>query len=198
MHRLKDRKWLFIFWGIIGISLLGFIPGSTVKKLPGTDDKEIHWMSFDEAVKRNEAHPKKIFIDVYTQWCGWCKKMDADTYTNPAIISYINKYYYAVRLDAETSDTFHFKGHDFFNVKPHTRGYTNELASSLLDGKLAYPTTVYMDENVQRLTFVQSYISATDLMPILKYFAEDKYKTMKFDDFKNSEENTKGGSGTGK
>ena len=155
-------------------------------------------MSFDEAVKLNQAHPKKIFIDVYTQWCGWCKKMDAETYTDPAIISYINKYFYAVRLDAETADTFHFKGHDFYNPKPHTRGYTNELASSLLDGKLGYPTTVYMDENIERLTYVQSYISAADLMPILKYFAEDKYKTMKFDDFKKAEEGGSSGASAGK
>jgi len=180
MYRLKNRKYLLLFLSIIAISSFGFISGG------GGDDKEIHWMNFDEAVKLNQKHPKKIFIDVYTQWCGWCKKMDADTYTDPAIISYINKYYYAVRLDAETADTFHFKDHKFYNPQPHTRGTVNELASSLLDGKLGYPTTVYMNENVERLTYVQSYINAADLMPILKYFAEDKYKTMKFDDFKKS------------
>lgn len=184
MKLFKNKKWIFIFLAFIGISSFGFISKG------GGDEKGIHWMSFDEAVKLNEKHPKKIFIDVYTQWCGWCKKMDAETYTDPAIINYINANFYAVRLDAETADTFHFKDHKFFNPKPHTRGYTNELASSLLDGKMGYPTTVYMDENVQRLTYVQSYISAADLMPILQYFAENKYKTMKFEDFKKTYANT--------
>lgn len=179
MDRLKSKKWLFLFLCIIGLSSFEFIS-------MGGDDKEIHWMSFDDAVKLNEKHPKKIFIDVFTEWCGWCKKMDGDTYKDPSIISYINKNFYAVRLDAETADTFHFKDHKFYNTKPHTRGYVNELASSLLDGKLGYPTTIYMDENFGRLTYVQSYISATDLMPILKYFAENKYLTMKFDDYKKS------------
>lgn len=192
MSRLKNRKSVFIFLCIIGISSFGFISAG------GGDDKGIHWMNFDEAVKLDQKHPKKIFIDVYTQWCGWCKKMDADTYTDPAIINYINKYYYAVRLDAETADTFHFKGHAFYNQMPHTKGYVNELAYSLLDGKLGYPTTVYMNENFERLTYVQSYISATDLMPILKYFAEDKYKTMKFDDFKKSLEQNAAGTAAGK
>ena len=178
MRRLKIRYWLLFALVIIGILSFGFISGG--------DDKEIHWMSFDEAVALNQKHPKKVFIDVYTQWCGWCKKMDADTYTNPQIIDYINKNYYAVRLDAECADTFHFKDHKFYNVKPHTKGYTNELASSLLDGKLTYPTTVYMDENFGRLTFVQTYATAADLLPILRYFAENKYKTMKFEDFKKS------------
>lgn len=187
----KNRKWLFIVLCIIGISSFGFIPG-------GGGDKEVHWMSFDEAVKLDAKHPKKIFIDVYTQWCGWCKKMDADTYTNPTVVSYLNKYYYAVRLDAETADTFHFKDHKFFNPQPHTKGYTNELASSLLDGKLGYPTTVYMDEKFERLTYVQSYVTATDLMPILKYFAEDKYKTMNFDDYKKSETSGSNGASSGR
>lgn len=178
----KNRSWIIGLLCILGIGSLSCI------SLQEGDDNQVHWISFDEAVKLNQQHPKKIFIDVYTQWCGWCKKMDAETYTDPAIISYLNKYYYAVRLDAETGDTFHFKGHDFYNPKPHTRGYTNELASSLLDNKLGYPTTVYMNENFERLTYVQSYISASDLMPILKYFAENKYQTMSFTDFKKAEE----------
>lgn len=178
MRRLILKKWFFLSVVIIGISAYGFISGS--------EDTEIKWVNFDEAVKLNSAHPRKIFIDVYTPWCGWCKKMDETTYKDPGIVSYLNKNYYAVRLDAETADTFHFKDHKFYNVKPHTRGYANELASSLLDNKLAYPTTVYMDENFSRLTYLQSYASAADLKPILIYFAENKYKTMSYENFKKS------------
>lgn len=195
MFKLKLHTCLVATLLIGGFFSLGCSKDGNEKKPVGGDNSGIHWVGFDEAVKLNAQHPKKIFIDVYTQWCGWCKKMDADTYTNPDIINYINKYYYAVRLDAETADTFHFNNHVFVNTNPHTRGYTNELASSLLDGKLAYPTTVYLDEKFQRLTYIQSYISAADLMPILKYFAEEKYKTMSFDDFKKSET---GGAVTGK
>lgn len=196
MFRLKFHACLVIALLMAGVFSLGYSKGGSEKKSAGGDNDGVHWVNFDEAVKLNAQHPKKIFIDVYTQWCGWCKRMDADTYTNPDVIKYINKYYYAVRLDAETSDTFHFKDHVFSNTNPHTRGYTNELASSLLDGKLAYPTTVYMDENFQRLTYIQSYISAADLMPILKYFAEEKYKSMSFDNYKKSEAG--GGTGAGK
>jgi len=157
----------------------------------GQKAEEVKWLNFDQAVKLNQTKPRKVFIDVYTSWCGWCKKMDASTYTDSNVIAYLNKYFYCVRLDAETSDTFHFDNHLFTNPHPHQRGYTNELASSLLDGKLGYPTTVYMDEKFGRLTYLQSYATPQDLMPILKYFAMDKYKTMKYEDFKKSEQGSK-------
>jgi len=178
MVRYNSIKRILAATCIIGFSSFGFAQQSS--------QSAIHWMNFDDVVRLGETHPKKIFIDVYTPWCGWCKKMDAETYQDPKIIAYINKNFYAVHLDAETADTFHFKGHKFFNPQPHTRGYTNELASSLLDGKLGYPTTVYMDEGFSRLTYIQSYMSAADLMPILIYFAEEKYKTMSFDDYKQA------------
>lgn len=177
---LKSKKTLFLLVGIAAFLFMGF-------KKPGGDSKGIKWMNFNEAVKLNKEHPKKLFIDVYTSWCGWCKRMDADTYTDPTVIDYINKHFYAVRLDAETRDTFQFNNHTFVNAYPvGSRGAVNELASSMLDGKLGYPTQVYFDEKINRLTYVQSYLAAKDLMPILTYFGEDKYKTMKFDDYKKS------------
>jgi thioredoxin-related protein len=182
MPKVKSGKNLFFLICFIGIFTYGFIAAG--------DDSEIKWVNFDEAVKLNTAHPKKILIDIYTPWCGWCKKMDESTYKDPDIVKYINKNFYAVRLDAETADTFHFKDHKFYNPKPHTRGYVNELASSLMDNKMAYPTMVYMDESFSRLTYLQSYATAADLKPILQYFAENKYKTMSFDDFKKSVQDT--------
>src|SRR4029077_8260112 len=127
---IKYFSALLLVAGAVSVALFSFKP----------DTKEIHWMDFETAVKLSKAHPKKIIIDVYTSWCGWCKLMDATTYQDPEIIDYLNKTCYAVRLDAETKDTFHFGGHVFFN--PGTKGAVNELAYSLLDGKLGYPTTV--------------------------------------------------------
>src|SRR3982750_3389771 len=79
--------------------------GPVAAQIPAPDHESIRWMSFTDAVRENARQPKKIFIDVYTKWCGWCKRMDATTYEDAGIAKYMNENFYAVRLDAETRDT---------------------------------------------------------------------------------------------
>ncbi|MGB3078914.1 MAG: DUF255 domain-containing protein, partial [Saprospiraceae bacterium] len=46
---------------------------------------QINWLTWEEAQAKNQQHPKKFIVDVYTQWCGWCKKMDKATFEEPKI-----------------------------------------------------------------------------------------------------------------
>ena len=79
-------------------------------------------MSFEEAVERCAKEPKMVFIDVYTDWCGWCKRMDQSTFANPVIAQYMNDHFYAVKFDAERQDTITFQGHQFVGVmRPEMR-----------------------------------------------------------------------------
>ena len=44
--------------------------------------QEINWMTMDEALAAQKEEPKKIFMDVYTTWCGPCKMLDKNTFAN--------------------------------------------------------------------------------------------------------------------
>lgn len=141
----------------------------------------IQWMSFPEALAKSKAQPKKIYMDIYTGWCGWCKKMDASTFKDPAIISYMNENFYPVKFDAETHDTIVFKDKKYA-FKPEYKA--NEIAAYLLNGQMGYPTSVYFDEQMNPITAVPGFNTSEQLMPILKYFASDIYKTKKFEDYR--------------
>jgi thioredoxin-related protein len=157
-----------------------------VNNVSNKKNNEIHWLSFTEAVEANKKQKKKILIDVYTDWCGWCKKMDASTYQNPKLIDYVNKNYYPVKLDAEMSDSVVFNNHTFKKTDPAKKSAPHELAIALLNGKMGYPSTVFLDENFNMLTPVQGYLTVEQLEMYLRYFNEADYKSNQWDEFQNS------------
>jgi len=144
--------------------------------------QEVNWLSFEEAMKLNDESPRQILIDVYTDWCGWCKKMDKDTYSNAVIATYINTHFYAVKLNGEHKKDIKFNNHTFKFKKEKNTKY-HELAAALMDGKLSYPTTLFMDENKVLLNRIPGYISTVEMEKVLAYFNEKKYKTEKWGKF---------------
>ena len=148
-------------------------------------DSEIKWITWDEAIARSkeDSVPKKMFIDFYTGWCGWCKRMDATTFKDKNVVTYMNANYYPVKFDAETTDTIVFNGNSFINSEPgykkstpNSRGKVHYMAYTLLDGKLSYPSYAILDEKQTRLMIYQGAKPADQMMGILVFFATDQFK----------------------
>ena len=74
---------------------------------------EVTWMDIEQVQQVTIDTPKKVFIDFTAKWCGWCKVMDKKTFTDAAVISYLNENYYAVRLDFDSKDVFNYLGKDY-------------------------------------------------------------------------------------
>jgi len=131
------------------LPLLGLIFLLSTEGFSQTKNKEEHkdlveWMTLTEALKKQKEQPKKIFIDIYTEWCGWCKVMSKNTFSNKQIAAYINQYFYPVRFDAETTDTIEYLGKKYVN-KGVGRKPTHELAYVLTNNRPSYPTITYLD-----------------------------------------------------
>ena len=134
----------------------------------------INWMSLEEAVAAQQDEPRKIMMDVYTQWCGPCKMMMRNTFTNADVISYVNANYYAVKFDAESPNPVVYQDRTFKNPRwdPNARGRnsTHELSRAL--GVNAYPTLMYFDENGAPIAPIPGYKSPQQLEKFLRFFAE--------------------------
>ena len=137
---------------------------------------KIQWLTWEQMMKKYDKEKKKILVDVYTDWCGWCKRMDKSTFANPVIVDYINKNYYAVKFNAEQHEDIKFRGHIYKFVRSGRRGY-HEFAAALTQNQLSYPTYVFLDEDINLLQVIPGYRQAKEFEYILNFFGGDYYKT---------------------
>lgn len=163
----KSITSFFKYITLVFISFLSFNASS----------QEIEWLSWKEAAElaSAEQNPKKIFIDIYTDWCGWCKKMDKDTFQNPEVATYMSKNFYMVKLDGEGKEPIEYKGRTFKFVPSGRKGY-HEFAATLMQGRLSYPTTIFLDEEMNILSPVPGYQKPKPFLNIAKYFGDNIYK----------------------
>lgn len=142
--------------------------------------QEIKWMSMGEALEAQEKKPKKIFMDVYTSWCGPCKILDKKTLQNKQVVKYVNENYYAVKFNAEGNDEFEYKGNTFSNpnYKKGKKGRNSQhiFASSLkITG---YPTMAFFDEQGDYIFPITGYHTPSQLEIFLKMVAVNDYKAI--------------------
>lgn len=142
----------------------------------------VNWLTFEEAVERSKKEKRKIFIDVYTDWCGWCKVMDKKTFNKPEVARVLNEKYYPVKFNAEQREDVIFKGTTFKFIEYGNRG-THQLAAALLSNQLSYPSVVFLNEDFAILQIVKGYRQAPEFHKIAEFIGGDHYKTSKMEDW---------------
>lgn len=144
--------------------------------------EEVRWLTLKEAEEQCAKEAKPYLLDFYTDWCGWCKHMDKTTYANPVVISFINRYFYPVRVNAESADTLSFRGKVYPPVKNGNK-FLSSLAVEMLGGKLSYPTTIFLHDDKKINLIVPGYIDVIKMQGFLVYFVEKAFESSNVNDF---------------
>ncbi len=147
-----------------------------------TDDssnvpKKVKWMSMQEAINLNNSEPRKVIVDIYTDWCFWCKKMDEATFQHPEIVDYINDNFYAVKLDAQMTESVFFKDNEYYFDTKDLGGF-HEMAFYLTRGRLSFPSVVFLDELMNNPQPIAGFQRPVDMDKLLKFFGDNYYKQM--------------------
>ena len=160
--------WILLFSGI---------------KPPAAPRPGVQWRTLPDAEAAMKLVNKPLIIDLYTDWCGWCKVMDKKTYSDRKVVEYLEEKFYAVKLDAETREDIKWAGKTFrFNASYKT----NDIALYLTQGHLAFPTTVIIPSDGSAPQAVPGYLTPKQFEIILKYFGEGNYGRTSFEDYQKT------------
>ena len=144
--------------------------------------EEVKWYSIEEAIQLASQEPRVLLIDVYTDWCGWCKRMDANTFSDPIVAIAMNEHFYPVKLNAEGKDDIVIGERTFKYVASGNRGY-HEMAAIVTKGRLSYPTISYVDAQGKVLQAAPGYKTPEQFKVYLEYYSGETYKNQTFEDF---------------
>ncbi len=164
----------FLFIAILFFLAVAFRPFNKNK---------VQWLTVAQLQEVYSKNPKPILVDVYTSWCGWCKVMDKETYSNQKVVAYINEHYYAVKFDAEQKETAEWGGKKYEYNKDNK---VNDLAVYLCNGQMSFPTTVFVTALDAQPAPLAGYLKAKEIEAPLKFFGEGVYKTKVFPQFNQS------------
>ncbi len=186
-NNIKMSRVLLLSISLFSFLLLGFTSmptkvdekESSIKTELQDDQSLIKWLSWEEVIELQKLEKRKILVDIYTDWCGWCKRMDKTTFSDDSIATYINKNYYAVKFNAEYKEPIKLGDKVYNFVKKANqkgRGH-HELALALTMGRLSYPSTVFLNEETQVIQSIPGYKDPNDFEVIMTYFGKNHHLT---------------------
>ena len=168
--RLMQTKFYILI--VSAISLL-FCASTTLQ----AQNNKVNWLTIEEAVEKVEEEPRKIFIYIYTDWCGYCQRMEDNTFSHPVIIQMLNEKFYPVKLNAEQEEPITFQGHEYINENPGERRSAHNFAIAILQGQMSYPSIAFFDEDQNLITAIAGYRPPENMEPVLMFFYKEEYKT---------------------
>ncbi len=174
---------------LIALTSFFFFGATTPEPPKAVEGGLVKWYTFEEAMEAHKKNPKKLMVDAYTSWCGWCRKLDAATFNNPTIAEYLNTYYYPVKFNGEGNEEITIADKSFSNpaydpAKARGRNSRHELANFFKIS--SYPTVVFVDENLSVIQAIPGFRGPKDYEPIIAYFGMDHYKQVGWEEFQKT------------
>jgi thioredoxin-related protein len=135
--------------------------------------EEIQWLSWDAGLEQAETSGRPILVDVYTDWCGWCKRMDREVYARADVRDALSRRFVPIKLNAESKATATYQ-----SQKLTERGIAAKFKVS------GYPTTVFLASNGKHLVNAPGYLAPDRFLQVLSYVGDGHFERgTSFEDF---------------
>ncbi len=174
----KERIMKKLVWGFVWMGFL--LPAAQAQVTASTktaigEEGPVHWLTFEQAIEKNKTEKRNIFIDVYTDWCGWCKVMDKNTFNEPLVARLLNEKFYPVKFNAEQTGDVVFNGTTYKFVPYGNKG-SHQLAMALLNNQMSYPTVVFLESDYRSVFPMAGYRKPDEFHKYALFFSEGHQK----------------------
>jgi thioredoxin-related protein len=141
-------------------------------------DGRLTWSELDPALTEAKRANKPVLVDVYTDWCGWCKRMDKTTYGNPEVRDYVARSFVTARVNAEDDKRR-------ASYLGESRTYRQFADGFRISG---YPTTIFLAPDGELITLLPGYVKPQTFLTVLRYVAEGHYRKQTWDAFSRDDQ----------
>lgn len=142
---------------VVALLFFAFIPAT----------EELKWLGWNEGYEIAKKKNKIMVVDVYTDWCGWCKVMDRETFANAEIVATINKEFVPVKFNPEIAGaTYTYDGKKYTGDQ-----FVGVISNNQLSG---YPTTVFYFPKKNEFVMEVGYKKPDAFKDILRQMLERK------------------------
>jgi len=176
---MRQVKWLFILGVMIAaIGINARADNKDPKKeapkakteqpkaeAPAEKSGEITWMEYDAGLKKAKEENKHVFIDFTAKWCGWCKKMDRETFREPEVVELINGNFVPVRVDGDSPNELDIEG---FKI-------TEKSLTRSEFGVRGFPAFWFLKPDGTKLGKIDGYRDKDFMMQALTFVKDYKY-----------------------
>ena len=133
---------------------------------------EIEWIGFEALEDSLKVKTKPVVLYFYTDWCVYCKKMEKNAFKDAEVISELNEKFYAVKMNAESTDAIEFEGQIFTNeqakIKRNGIHQIPLLLASRKNKPISFPVIMVLDENFRVKKKSHEYLTSDQLKSMIK------------------------------
>jgi thioredoxin-related protein len=133
------------------------------KEGPGaTDGKGVHWitgLSWEQIKQKAKRENKHIFIDAFTTWCGPCKLMDKDVYSNDTVGHFFNEHFISVKVQMNKTEG---DGQSVIDWYSDSKRIGDEYAIT------SYPSLIFLSPESTPLYMIEGFRSVNEFVDTAK------------------------------
>ncbi|PKL80568.1 MAG: hypothetical protein CVV27_00175 [Candidatus Melainabacteria bacterium HGW-Melainabacteria-1] len=133
----------------------------------------MRWNAYNAGLDSAKSRNKYVMVQFYATWCGYCKKMDQEVFTDSKVLGTLDKHFVPIRVVESSEQKVSYQGKS-----------VSEKELTAMHGVQGFPTMVFMNTEGEVIGKIPGYVPPEEMNGILGFISSESYKKMDFPTYK--------------